>query len=115
MFVCAADLCCPSPRQINSDNDTLKAFARYTNMHSVRLAMRRRSALSSVNFTLVAFVVSLDVLFQALASYRVELMADAAAKGHPLVRHPFIHYPTDNFEKFPGTLWSSWSSLFVAL
>ena len=42
MFVCAADLCCPSPRQINSDNDTLKAFARYTNMHSVRLAMRRR-------------------------------------------------------------------------
>jgi len=34
-------------------------------------------------------------VFRALAFYRRELMLDAARLGHPLVRHPLLHYPDD--------------------
>ena len=40
---------------------------------------------------------------QALADYRQALMANASAFGHPLVRHPFLHYPLDNFSQYPGS------------
>jgi sulfoquinovosidase len=33
--------------------------------------------------------------FAALAPYRAQLMAQAAAKGHPVVRALFLHYPDD--------------------
>jgi alpha-glucosidase len=32
-------------------------------------------------------------LFRALFPYRRSLMQQAAAKGYPVVRHPFLHYP----------------------
>lgn len=35
-------------------------------------------------------------VYKALAFYRSQLMVDAETKGHPLVRHPMLHYPNDN-------------------
>jgi alpha-glucosidase len=35
-------------------------------------------------------------VYKALAFYRSQLMVDAQTKGHPLVRHPMLHYPNDN-------------------
>jgi len=34
-------------------------------------------------------------VYAALADYRQQLMAEAAAKGYPVVRHPILHYPDD--------------------
>jgi sulfoquinovosidase len=34
-------------------------------------------------------------VYKGLAAYRKQLVAEAAAKGHPVVRHPFLHYPED--------------------
>ncbi|HVL19622.1 MAG TPA: alpha-glucosidase, partial [Amaricoccus sp.] len=34
-------------------------------------------------------------VYRGLAAYRKGLVADAAASGHPVVRHPFLHYPND--------------------
>lgn len=34
-------------------------------------------------------------VYAALAFYRTTLMQEAAGKGYPIVRHPFLHYPTD--------------------
>ena len=34
-------------------------------------------------------------VFKALAFYRTELMEDAARFGHPIMRHPVLHYPDD--------------------
>ncbi|MCR9142328.1 MAG: alpha-glucosidase [bacterium] len=34
-------------------------------------------------------------IFAALTPYRKALVADAEAKGHPVVRHLFVHYPND--------------------
>jgi alpha-glucosidase (family GH31 glycosyl hydrolase) len=34
-------------------------------------------------------------VYAALADYRQQLMAEAAAKGYPVVRHPILHYPND--------------------
>ena len=34
-------------------------------------------------------------VYKALAFYRSQLMVDAETKGHPLVRHPMLHYPND--------------------
>ena len=38
-------------------------------------------------------------VYKGLATYRKRLVADAAARGYPVVRHPFLHYPDD-----PNTL-----------
>ena len=34
-------------------------------------------------------------VYKGLASYRKRLVGEAAARGHPVVRHPFLHYPDD--------------------
>lgn len=34
-------------------------------------------------------------VYKGLATYRKALVADAAALGHPVVRHLFLHYPAD--------------------
>ena len=34
-------------------------------------------------------------VYAALSTYRKDLMDEAAEKGYPLVRHPFLHYPND--------------------
>lgn len=34
-------------------------------------------------------------VYAALAFYRTTLMQEAAEKGYPVVRHPFLHYPAD--------------------
>jgi sulfoquinovosidase len=34
-------------------------------------------------------------IFKALAPYRKRAIAEAAARGAPVVRHPFLHFPTD--------------------
>lgn len=34
-------------------------------------------------------------IYAALADYRQQLMAEASAKGYPVVRHPILHYPND--------------------
>ncbi|HZV20265.1 MAG TPA: alpha-glucosidase [Hyphomicrobiales bacterium] len=34
-------------------------------------------------------------IYKGLALYRKQLVAEAAAKGHPVVRHLFLHYPND--------------------
>ncbi len=34
-------------------------------------------------------------LYAALAPYRAQLMEEAAAKGYPLIRHPYLHFPDD--------------------
>lgn len=36
-------------------------------------------------------------VYAALADYRQRYMQDAANKGHPLVRHPILHYPEDAY------------------
>jgi alpha-glucosidase len=34
-------------------------------------------------------------VYKGLAAYRKRLVAEAAEHGHPVVRHPFLHYPDD--------------------
>ena len=34
-------------------------------------------------------------VYKGLAPYRKQLVAEAAQRGYPLVRHPFLHYPND--------------------
>ncbi|HCF28905.1 MAG TPA: alpha-glucosidase [Cyanobacteria bacterium UBA11049] len=34
-------------------------------------------------------------VYATLADYRQQLIAEAAAKGYPVVRHPILHYPDD--------------------
>ena len=36
-------------------------------------------------------------IYSSLAFYRQQLMEDAFQKGLPIVRHPFLHYPDDNY------------------
>ncbi|MEQ9362608.1 MAG: alpha-glucosidase, partial [Leptospirales bacterium] len=43
----------------------------------------------------LAFFSRFAKVFAALAPYRKALVDDAAAKGHPVVRHLFVHYPND--------------------
>lgn len=38
-------------------------------------------------------------VYAALAPYRKTLMQDAQDKGHPVVRHPLLHYPNDEYFK----------------
>ncbi|MBU3069790.1 hypothetical protein KOI40_08145 [Aestuariicella sp. G3-2] len=43
-------------------------------------------------------------LFQALTPYRKELMQEASDQGWPLVRHPLLHFPNEQyFAKMPST------------
>lgn len=62
--------------QFNSDIDTLKHFARFAKIHT------------------------------AWFEYRKKLMNEAAEKGYPVIRHPYLHYPEDpelrkiRFEQF---------------
>jgi alpha-glucosidase len=51
--------------QINTDEDTLAFFAKFSK------------------------------IFAVLAPYREKLFKAAAQKGHPVVRHPILHYPKD--------------------
>lgn len=34
-------------------------------------------------------------LYTALAPYREQLMEEAAQSGHPMIRHPYLHFPED--------------------
>ena len=34
-------------------------------------------------------------VYKGLAPYRKALVAEAAARGYPVVRHLFLHYPDD--------------------
>jgi len=34
-------------------------------------------------------------VYKGLAPYRKKLVAEAATRGYPVVRHPFLHYPDD--------------------
>jgi alpha-glucosidase len=34
-------------------------------------------------------------IYKGLVPYRKKLVAEASAKGHPVVRHLFLHYPDD--------------------
>lgn len=52
--------------QFHTDKDTLEHFARFANV------------------------------YKAWSDYRKQLVKDAAQKGHPVVRHPWVHYPNDN-------------------
>ena len=54
-----------SNHQWNSDDETKRIFANYTQF------------------------------FKALSPYRKVLMAEAALNGYPLIRHPILHYPDD--------------------
>ena len=47
------------------------------------------------NEATLAHLVRFGKVYRGLAAYRKELVADAAARGHPVVRHPFLHYPDD--------------------
>ena len=52
--------------QFNTDEETLEHFARFAN------------------------------IYKAWAGYRKQLVKDAAQKGHPVVRHPWVHYQNDD-------------------
>ena len=52
--------------QFNTDEETLDHFARFAN------------------------------IYKAWGGYRKQLVKDAAQKGHPVVRHPWVHYPNDD-------------------
>lgn len=57
----------PEPNhQFNTDEETLQHFARFAS------------------------------IYKAWASYRKQLVKDAADKGYPVVRHPWVHYPSDD-------------------
>jgi alpha-glucosidase len=56
----------PEPNhQFNSDDETLQHFARFAK------------------------------IYKEWAGYRKQLVKDAAQKGYPVVRHPWVHYPND--------------------
>ena len=60
----------PEPNhQFNTDEETLQHFARFAN------------------------------IYKAWADYRKQLVKDAAQKGYPVVRHPWVHYPNDKAVK----------------
>ena len=52
--------------QFNDDQETLLHFARFANV------------------------------YKAWKFYRVKLVKEAAQKGHPVIRHPWIHFPNDS-------------------
>jgi alpha-glucosidase (family GH31 glycosyl hydrolase) len=43
----------------------------------------------------LAHLVRFAKVYRGLGAYRKGLVADAADRGHPVVRHPFLHYPDD--------------------
>jgi len=55
-----------SNHQFNSDEETLEHFSRFAK------------------------------IYKAWAGYRKKLVKDAAQKGYPVVRHPWVHYPNDD-------------------
>ena len=56
----------PEPNhQFNTDEESLQHFARFAS------------------------------IYKAWSSYRKQLVKDAADKGYPVVRHPWVHYPDD--------------------
>jgi alpha-glucosidase len=52
--------------QFNTDEETLDHFARFAN------------------------------IYKAWGGYRKQLVKEAAQKGYPVVRHPWVHYPNDD-------------------
>jgi alpha-glucosidase len=53
------------------------------------------SAQFDTNAATLAHMRRFGNVYKGLGSYRKDLVAEAAAKGHPVVRHPFLHYPED--------------------
>jgi alpha-glucosidase len=53
-------------------------------------------------------------VFKALAPYRQTLFEEAAAKGYPVVRHLWLHYPNDPVAQGVGDQWLLGADLLVA-
>lgn len=53
-------------------------------------------------------------VYAALSFYRKALMQEAAEFGHPLVRHPFLHYPKDPVASDLKYQWMLGSEILVA-
>jgi alpha-glucosidase len=53
------------------------------------------SAQFDTNAETMAHMLRFAKVYRGLGAYRKALVAEAAATGHPVVRHPFLHYPDD--------------------
>ncbi|MCG8668737.1 MAG: alpha-glucosidase [Pseudomonadales bacterium] len=51
------------------------------------------------NESTIAHFAKFAKVYAALADYRKELMVEAEEKGYPIVRHPILHYPNDEYFK----------------
>lgn len=81
---------------------TKELFLRWAELSAFTPAFRTHEGLNpagnhqfdSDSETLAAFA-RLTKIYRALLPYRRALMDDASQLGHPLVRHPVLHYPDD--------------------
>ena len=84
-------------------NRTPELFKRWAELNAFTAVMRGMEGLKpemSVQFNstpdILAHFARCTKIYKGLAAYRKRLVAEAAAKGTPLCRHLFLHYPEDS-------------------
>ncbi|MER2508613.1 MAG: alpha-glucosidase [Amaricoccus sp.] len=84
-------------------NRTPELFKRWAELNAFTAVMRGMEGIRpemSVQFNstpdIIAHFARCTKIYKGLAAYRKHLVAEAAAKGTPLCRHLFLHYPDDN-------------------
>lgn len=83
-------------------NRTPQLFQRWTELNAFTAVMRTNEGITpdlSLQFNstpeILAHFARCSRIYKGLAAYRKRLVAEAAARGFPLCRHLFLHYPDD--------------------
>ena len=83
-------------------NRTPELFKRWAELNAFTAVMRGNEGITpdlSLQFNstpeILAHFARCTKIYKGLAAYRKRLVAEAAAKGTPLCRHLFLHYPDD--------------------
>ncbi len=91
-----------SGQQIPVIARTPELFMRWMELNAFTAVFRTHEGLDpaasaqfDTNAATMAHLRRFGKVYKGLAPYRKRLVADAAAHGHPVVRHPFLHYPHD--------------------
>jgi alpha-glucosidase (family GH31 glycosyl hydrolase) len=75
---------------------------RWTELNAFTAVLRTHEGLDpavaaqfDTNAATLAHTQRFGKVYKGLAPYRKRLVSEAARRGHPVVRHPFLHYPDD--------------------